>query len=60
MNSDQNKANPSPTANKSEQGNGKLVGNKDLQGKGAQKPAVEQPHKSSGSDKDSSKDSKKS
>ncbi len=59
MNPDQSKTNPSQDAAKAAPGSGKLVGNKDLHGKGLQKPAVEQPSKSTGSDKDSSKAVKK-
>ncbi len=64
MNSDQNKSNPSQTADKAspDNGIGKLVGNKDLQGKGMQTPSSQQPPKTTGSDKekDSAKDGKKS
>ncbi len=61
MSSDQTKSNSNPNqaADKAATSNSKLVGNKDLQGKGLQKPVVEQPHKNTGSDKDSSKDVKK-
>ncbi len=59
MRSDQTKSNPNQAAEKSAPGNDKLVGNKDLQGKGSQKPVVDQAHKNAGSEKDSSKDVKK-
>ena len=62
MNSDQNKStsNPSQAPNKAASGSGNLMGNKGLQGKGVQQPSSQQPAKSTGSDKDSSKDVKKS
>jgi hypothetical protein len=59
MSSIQTKSNPNQAADKSAPGNGKLVGNKDLHGKGLQRAPTEPAHKSTGSDKDSSKDGKK-
>jgi hypothetical protein len=60
MNSDQNKSSLSQTTDRTAPGNGKLVGNKNLQGKGVQTPSSAQPAKTRGSDKDSAKDGKKS
>jgi hypothetical protein len=59
MSSIQTKSNPNQAAEKSAPSNGKLVGNKDLQGKGLQRSPVEPAHKNADSDKDSSKDGKK-
>lgn len=55
MNSDQSKSNPNQDAGKAAPTSGKIVGNKDLQGKGLQKPVIEQSPKDSGSSKDPKK-----
>ncbi len=55
MNPDQSKSNPNQDASKAAPGNSKLVGNKDLQGKGVQQPSVSPSPKDSGSSKDPKK-----
>lgn len=59
MSKDQTKSYPADSANKDAQYNGKLVGNKNLQGKGLQNPAVEPSQKVAPSKKDSGKDMKR-